>query len=541
MLGAFFSPLAPAAVLLLGAFVLPLAAFQLPVRWRTQTWLGQFGAPSLVGLAALALLGVRLTFGADAGGEGLELLSGWDFSAAETVAGLTIRADALSLPFLLVTVLILLAVTLATPLILPLPGRRDENISDLSIWLTLGASACCLFVSANGLTLIYAVVGFDILTLFYWLQRDQRDISIARLFLGVFTAVSLSLASLTAIQGTTTGAVWLGLALWLRLGLYPFVEARLHPRGSDYGGLVYQGLSLMIGIYLAARVVVQPLPVPILWLVVIFMVLNGLLAWLADQTPLMLTRLLLVATSLVLLITPVQANVATAYTVGLMLSLVVLWVTPRLGQPRLNEGSWSWPYLPAVAATLTLLGLPFSLNWQARTTIYEILFFLDNPLILWGVILAETLALSGLVSYWFILWQGNEMSERRSMVGIVIMVPFLIPGLAPFILSTLTKIELPPANPAQPLGVYIALLTTIVGAIGLAYFKKVFIRRLEMPPDSLTELISLSGLLHWLETLLDRLSKLLLWIRAVLEGQHYVGWALFIALVGILMLLLGPS
>jgi hypothetical protein len=99
---------------------------------------------------------------------------------------------------------------------LPVPGRNEENVSDLSIWLALGAGACFLFVSANGLTLVYALVGFDVLTMFYWLQRGQRDMSIARIFLGLFTAVGLSLASLTA----PAGAFWLDLALWLRLGLY---------------------------------------------------------------------------------------------------------------------------------------------------------------------------------------------------------------------------------------------------------------------------------------------------------------------------------
>ncbi len=535
MLGEFFSPLAPAAVLLLGAFILPLAAFQLPARWRAQPWLRQFGAPSLVGLAALALLGVRLTFGADVTGEGLELLSGWDFAAAETIAALTLRVDALSLPFLMLTVLILLAVTLATPLILPVPGRNEENVSDLSIWLALGAGACFLFVSANGLTLVYALVGFDVLTMFYWLQRGQRDMSIARIFLGLFTALGLSLASLAV----TTGAFWLDLALWLRLGLYPFIETTLHTRWQDYGGLTYLGLSLTVGIYLVTRVVIAPLSALILWLTLILMILNGLLAWLADQTPLMLTRLLLAEVSLILLVAPVQPDVATAYVIGLILSLMVLWVTPRLGRPRLSERSGSWPYLPAVAATLTLMGLPFSLGWLARTNIYETLLFLDDTMILWGVMLTEIMALSGLVSYWFSVWQGDEVHERRSMVGIVVMAPFLIPGLAPFILSAITKTKLPPADFEQPLGVLIALLTTIVGAIGLGFFKQPFIKRVGISLAALVELVSLNWLLRWLEITLDGASKFILWIRAVLEGQHYIGWALFTALVGILIILLG--
>lgn len=539
MLGAHFSPLAPAAILLLGAFILPLVALQLPVRWRAQPWLRYFSVPGLVGLAALALLGVRLTFGHDATGEGLELLSGWNFSTAETVAALTIRADSLSLPFLLLTILILLAVTLATPLILPSPANREENVSDLAIWLALGAGACFLFVSANGLTLVYAVLAFDVLTMFYWLQRGHRELSIARLFLGVFSVAGLTLASLTPTTGAVPGTLWLGLALWLRLGLYPFIETNVHARWQDYGGLAYLGFSLLVGIYLVNRVVVEPLTGVISWLVIMLMLLNGLLAWLSDEPSEPLVRLMLVGTALMLLVVPLDQGATTAYSVGLILSVVVLWITPRLGQPRLSEGAWSWPYLPAVAATLTLMGLPFTLGWLARTTIYQTLLQRGNMLLPLLVVLAEALALSGLVRYWLILWQGDEHNEQRSMVGIVAMVPFLIPGLAPLILSTLTRTNLPSANFAQTPRVFVVLTVTIVAAVGWGYFRPQLIRRLKISSAPLAEFAKLGWLLPWWAVLLNWVGKFVLRIQVILEGQHYMGWALFTALVGVLIILLG--
>lgn len=539
MLGAFFSPLAPAVVLLLGAFILPLLVLQFSPRWQSQSGLRTLAAPVLVGLAAAAVLGVRLTFGADTAGEGLELLSGWDFSTPETVTTLTIRADTLSLPFLLLTVLILLAVTLATPLVIPTPSKREENVSDLAIWLALGAGASFLFVSANGLTLVYAVLGFDVLTMFYWLQRGQRELSIARLLLGVFSVVALMLASLSPSSEVGSGSMWVGLALWLRLSLYPFMEANAHHRWQDYGGLAYLGMSLMVGIYLATRVMVGPVTGSIVWAVLVFMLLNGLLAWLADEHPAILIRLMLVETVMLLLITPLSQETVTASMVGLTLSVVVLWITPRLGQPRLSEGAWSWPYLPAVAATLTLIGLPFSLGWLARTTVYQTLLLKEDTPLLLLVILAESLVLSGLVRYWFRLWQGDEHSERRSMVAIMVMVPFLIPGLAPLILSTLTRTNLPPANFAQPAAVFGALGVTLIGALGLGYFRSRLITRLKISPTGLAEFAGLGWLLPWWAALLNWLGKFILRIRIILEGQHYMGWALFTALVGILIILLG--
>ncbi|MCL4297474.1 MAG: hypothetical protein KJ077_17175 [Anaerolineae bacterium] len=539
MVGAFFSPLAPAVVLLLGAFILPLVVLQFSARWQKQSGLRYLAAPVLVGLAAAAVLGVRLTFGADVAGEGLELLSGWDFSTPETVTTLTIRADTLSLPFLLLTVLILLAVTLATPLVIPTPPKREENVSDLAIWLALGAGAAFLFVSANGLTLVYAVLGFDVLTMFYWLQRGQRELSIARLLLGVFSVVALMLASLAPAQAAGSGSLWVGLALWLRLGLYPFIEANAHTRWQDYGGLAYLGLSLMVGIYLAARVMPAPLTGIISWAVVIFLLLNGLLAWLADEHPMVLIRLMLVEAAIPLLVTPLSQEAVTASTVGLILSVVVLWITPRLGQPRLSEGAWSWPYLPAIAATLTLIGLPFSLGWLARTTVYQALLLRENTALLLAVVLAEGLVLSGLVRYWLRLWQGDEHSERRSIVAIVVMVPFLIPGLAPLILSALTRTNLPPASFAQPAGVFGALGVTLIGAFGLGYFRPQLIPRLRINPAGLAEFAGLGWLLPWWAALLNWLGKFILLIRIILEGQHYMGWALFAALIGILIILLG--
>jgi hypothetical protein len=294
-----------------------------------------------------------------------------------------------------------------------------------------------------------------------------------------------------------------------------------------------------VGIYLVNRVVVVPLTEVISWLVIMLMLLNGLLAWLSDEHSEPLVRLLLVGTALMLLVVPLDQGATTAYSVGLILSIVVLWITPRLGQPRLSEGAWSWPYLPAVAATLTLIGLPFTLGWLARTTIYQTLLQRGNMLLPFLVVLAEALALSGLVRYWLILWQGDEHNEQRSMVGIVAMVPFLIPGLAPLILSTLTRTDLPSANFEQTPRVFVILIITIVGAVGLGYFRPQLITRLKISSAALAEFAKLGWLLPWWAVLLNWVGKFVLRIRVILEGQHYMGWALFTALVGVLIILLG--
>ena len=529
MFVSLFSPLAPAAVLLLGAFILSVVFPRLPDRWRSHRLGGSFAAPALVGLAILTVLGTRLAVEADTLAQELELVSGWNFSSVDSVAALTVRADLLSLAFLTLTLLILLALTLAN-------SASPAKPANMSEWLALGAAACLLFVSANGLTIGYAVLLFDLVAMIFWWQRGQANLGVARLFLGVFTASGLALVSLDV----TTGNALLGAALWLRLGLYPLIETVQPVLGKANGYLVQLALSLIVGTYLVIRVWPGPLPELLLWLTGLTMLLAGLLAWLANERPTLLVPLIIVETLLLLLAEGLAEGAAVAYVLALMLSLVALWVTPERGKPQITERGWLWPYLPAAAATLTVIGVPFSLSWPARSHIYQGLSSSQHPAFVILVILAEGLALSSLVNYWLLLWQQKSENGLQAVAAIVIMVPFLVPGLAPFILSTLTKTELPAAHLAQSSAVLLILMIILGLTVGFGYYKRQIMNRLGLAPDSLAEFAELM-VAAWLggTAWLDRVGKLILRVEVLLQGQHYIGWALFTALVGFVIILLG--
>jgi hypothetical protein len=558
MLVAYFSPLALVVILLLNAFILSVVAPRLPAHWHARREIRYFIAPGLVGLAGLFLLGMRFTFGLDASGEGLQPLSAWNFFAPESGAELNIRADELALPFLLLTLLLLLVAALAS---IPLVNGGGQGRG-----LVLGASACFLFISADGLTQSYAILLFDILVALYWLNRGHGNLSTARLFLGIFTASALALTgSLIPIGRVGPGVFLLGLALWLRLGLYPFIEATVEEARASIASqptppnsqLVYWGLSLAVGIYLFIRTLAGPLPEFVRWLAVITMLLNGLLVWLTGsraETPptfarphSLLARLMLTqALPILLLVGPLIKNVATAYALGLTLSVVALWVTPRLGKPRLTEVAWSWPYLPALTATFTIIGLPFCLNWPAWTVIYSALLS-ENVVMMVLVILAETFALSGLVRYWLLLWRDNgdgslnarpRMRLISSAAGIVAMVPFLIPGLAPLVFSAIARAELPSVELAHSISTLVPIVAIVVGAVGLGYFRPQIIAWLKTSPSAWAEFLRLRWLLFWGDKSLSRASKFALRVNVILEGQHYMGWVLFTALVGTLIIIL---
>jgi hypothetical protein len=566
MLVALFSPLAPAAVLLLGAFVLPFVVTWFAPRQRSSAGFRYLVGAGVVELAILALFGARLALGEVAPDQGLEVLSGWRFSTPETAAVLAVRVDELGLPFLIFTLMLLLAAFLVAPSLISPDESPQEG--DVVSWLALGAMASFLFVAGNGITQSYAILAFDLAAAFYWFKRHRNNLAVARLALGVVTALELALATLILASGMLPGGVLMGLMLWLRLGVYPFIEAGVYARQPDSNFSVYLALSLLVTIYLFVRIPFEPWPLLVRWLVVLLILLNGGLAWLAgsfsvtaksveesnlaggenvkkslsklsaDHRPSLLIPFVLAEALIILLAVPVAQGVAVAFAAGLVLSGFTLWIAPSLGPPRLTEPAWLWPYLPALAASLTLIGLPFTLGWLTWTSFFRSLLLSVGVGTTVIVVLANALALNSLLRYWLITLRDNQKDGRRSAVSVLVMVPFLIPGLGPFILATLTRRELAVAEFDQSTGVLLAMAGSVAGAVLLEYYRGKIVERLKIPPVALADLVRLRWLGTRLIELGDRLGRAILRVQVVVEGQHYLGWAFFVALISALVILL---
>lgn len=541
MFVAYFSPLAPAAMLLLSAFILSNIMPLWPSAWREQPWVQNFLPAALVGVVILILLGLRFTFGADTAGAGLQELSSWQFSA-QTGGILNIRADELSLPFLILTVLLLLVVALITA-----PVYQPSNLPEsdttphwpvMTEWFVIGAGACLVFVSANLLTVSYGLLLFDVMLAFYWLKRAHHDLAIARLFLGLLSAGAFVLAEVSPQAGVISGVLLLSLALWLRLGIYPFIEIASQEGWPDDENLAYLGLSLLVGLYLVIRVLSGPLPLLMVWLTALVMLFSGLLTWLTDRSRLWLIYLLLTEILFLFLVLPLPKGVVVAAALSLILSLIGLWVTPQLGRPEISERAWLWPYLPAVAATVTLVGLPLTLGWGMRLVVYQALLSFDNLLLIGCVLLAEMLAFSGLTRFWLMLWGEKNGNRSQLALGMVVTVPFLIPGLAPFILARITRLELSTANFGQSLLTLTFLAVIVGGGITLEYYRVRLLNFLQISPERWTSIARLGWVWPQSGQWLNKMGKLLLRVEVILEGQHYIGWAIFSAIVGTLIVLL---
>ena len=503
-------------------------------------------------LPLASLLVIEYTPGPDNLGEGLQILSGWNFATGDSAASLAIRVDSLSLPFLITALLMLLSATLLNT---DLQAERLSSAQRAAGSLVLGAAACFLFVSANGLTVVHAALLFDVLVAIMWLNQRQPGMALGYLFLGVATITGLLLATTVADQEPFGGLFVLGIGLWLRLAIFPYISMTRSRDWPQDEQLAYYGITVLAGLYLTIRVVSQPLPVIIYVLVMGTMLLLGGRVWLLGQSwkrrqselkndstyssrLLMINLMVTGEALLVLLAAPLNIETAAAMAVGLGLSYVALWVTPALGPPKLGESAWSWPYLPAVTATLTLVGVHYSLGWPIRVAIFDTFLGNDGWPFLIALAVAEGLLLSSLYFYWLQLFDGSEKSLRKSVVGIVAMIPFLTPGLAFFTLSALTELDLWAAVATAGWGaaIYIVLVTGLAiaaGAISPAYFKT-----LPVQPKRQTEASPLAKILHGLAVSFGVVSRFVLRAQVILEGQHYMGWAVFVALVGTLIILL---
>jgi hypothetical protein len=531
MFADYFSPLAPVVILLLSAFVLSIITPRLPDSWQAH-WLVRFVlAPGLVIVAGLVLLGTESSQ--------LQLLSGWHFGTAESGAGLTLGINSTNFPFFLLTIVVLLVTMLIS---LPLDNTPGRGWS-----LMLGSTTILLFAAANRLTLTYTVLLVDILLAYHWLVHKQTNLAVTRLFLGFITTGAIMLNAGLAGSENFAGTIFLESTLWLRLGLYPFFELQMVQKQSqNHNFLAYWSFSLAAGIYLVTQTLTTPLPEILRWLVVVTMLVNGLLCWLLpankEEHVTLLTRLVFTQALLPLFLVPSSIEILSAFALGLALSLAVLWATSQLGRGSFDKLSRFWPYAGGMAATVTLIGVPFGLTWPTWTTFYPADFSADAVETIM-VMLAVTWAMSSLTRYWFNLWRGESSACQQpnlipAITATIAAVPFLVPGLGLFILQSIMQVDFPMPGSGEIASTLLFLTLTTLGAIGLGYSRTRLITRFNLPDATLTNTLELNWLLTWTEKLLSRAGKFILRVSVILEGQHYIGWALFTALVGSLIIIL---
>jgi len=75
-------------------------------------------------------------------------------------------------------------------------------------------------------------------------------------------------------------------------------------------------------------------------------------------------------------------------------------------------------------------------------------------------------------------------------------------------------------------------------AFGLGFGRRALLTRLKLLPQAIRPVLDLSWLWGYVGQAGDQISRVVLRIKSILEGVHYLGWAFLIGLAGILMVIL---
>lgn len=525
----WFSPLTPAILLLLGALTIVIIFKLFDFELNRHDLIKQYTGLGVSGLV-FGLLAIRIA--GKISHRSIDpplVLAPWG-----TGDGLTIRMDGMSLAFLFIPVLLLIALFWA------------YQKTDHAVLMGLAGAGALVFVAANGISFSYALLLFDIAGCVYWIHRQHPTLAMARVLLSVFTTLGLMLAALS--PGTFIGGTALAFSLWLRLGVLPFVEISLWSREKIAGesAMFWLALSTAVGLYVAARFLTVPLPAVIYNLMGLTLLLNAGLAWLGnadgERIRIKLLQMVLLQPGLALLITPLPATISIALALEYTMALGALWIMPRVGKPDIFERHWLWVYATPVLATLSLIGFPFTFGWTVHQGLYGNLLQNNHTGVLAVVLLAEGIALSVLYEYWKTLLAGHDKREKNLLTALILTVPFLFPGLAGLVFNVVTGLDFAQAKPfpAQLSTVTLVANLAVIWMIaaGFGYGRNFILQYLNLNPQLVEPLLRLGWLWPHLQRVMAQLNHSILRFKATLEGAHYLSWALLLAITGILVVIL---
>lgn len=516
------TPLAPAYVLLMGAALILALGPVLASRRRHE--LG-------VAIGALAVLSLFLVgSGYSPGVQMVRILVEWLGKPA-----LAVRVTSFE-PFLWLLALSALAIALAERGVADQVSARDQ-----AVLFALAGTAYGVVIAGNYRTLAFALLLFDVAAAMFLLAGRKPGYAVGRLLLGVFSsALVIALAGgtdqLTA-QPPELGALF-SLVTWLRLGLYPLVESSAPGDFLPPLRLGWTVVNLAVGLHLISAGVAPWL----VWLAGATMLLHGGLAWLEPGRDRALVHLgyALAGGILTMAAAAGESRGVVAASLSTVAALGALGLTPpHLGRPDWGRPQRWWVYLPPLLATASLAGIPFTLGWEGRGTLYQVTWEAGAPGVLALVVVAEGAALSALYRYWQRFNQDKQQIESGAWLVLgaaLASIPFLIPVLGP----RLPWVGAPPALAIAP-----PLLSTSVGLVGallwaffLGYGRRRLLAVMPVSPHTLARTLHLAWLLGGLGRALDKLGRFFLRIRTVIEGEHYLAWAILLALALVLVILL---
>jgi hypothetical protein len=307
-------------------------------------------------------------------------------------------------------------------------------------------------------------------------------------------------------------------------------------------------VNLALGLYLVS-VGVAPW---VAWLALVTTLLHGALAWMEPRREKALVHVActLAGSVLVASALSVDSSGMRVAAVNLVMCWLALALMPmRMGWPGQSQPTrllhHLWGYLPLLLATSALVGLPLTLGWPGRGALFQVIWSAGGPGMLALVVIAEGAALSVLYRYWSMLLQkpGDARPALWRKIGATAaVVPFLIPLLGVRFVSLAvpaTSDLSPPA--ALDAGAWVGLVGSLLWAVFLGYGRRWLPLVDATAREQMMEWLRLGWLLRRAEWAVQIVSRTLLRIRSVIEGEHYVAWAVLLAICIGLLIVFYPS
>jgi hypothetical protein len=428
-----------------------------------------------------------------------------------------------------------------------------------ALLFVLWAAACGVVLAGTYRTLALVLILFDGSAALFLLAHQQFDRAVGRLLLGILSSAAVVAASLShdllRSDGIYYTDVFFSLAAWLRLGLYPLVETSVTPGSAPPARQAWHAANLGIGLYLVSMGITPW----IAWPALVTTLLHSVLAWIEPRRERALFHAAYALAGNVLVMSALGATGISLQIASL--NVLVSWLAlaltqPRLGPPMRQSRSLALQrigaYLPPGLATISLVGLPLTLGWQGRTALFQVVWDAGGPGALGLVVLAEGSALSVLFRYWRVLLrdvpsnpkgiEACQISAWRQLGATVAVVPFLVPVLG-LRFATLTAAGAPDLTSLASYGpgVWIGLTGSLLWALFLGYGHR-WLPASETPSHKRSvEWLHLTWLLPGVEFTAQTLGRGLLRVRAVIEGEHYLAWAILLAICLGMLLLFYPA
>jgi len=429
---------------------------------------------------------------------------------------------------------LLVGVLFSTLLAVALAGHEfyaRTTVGSQVLILVLTAAAYGVLMAGTCRTLAITLLAFDCVVALWWMACSEPRYAIARLMLGVVTATGVMIAGLenvTVQPEAMSPNVLLVLATWLRLGLYPLFEsgATVHPLPSMR--LVWTMLHLAVGLY-AAQWGALPW---IAWPALMTALLHGTLAWVESGRERSLVHAAFASSGTVLAVVALggQGTIWQSASFVIMLAWLVLILIPTsLGSP-FSSVLQGIGYLPPVMATLSLCSL-LVIGSPSQGGIFDIFWRNGGPTATALLVVTQGGALSALYRF----WQGAlevslvpRVPSRWRAAGIGVAVVALT-SLYPSMWLSIPSISISTAT-------WVGLFGSALWAISLGYGRK----GLQLLGDQGEQRFAMWLRLTWLLRASQRLFEVgsgwLLRARAVIEGEHYLAWALLIlACLGLIL------